>query len=77
MEKLLRVKGIVQGVGFRPFVYRLAKELNLQPIINAGMRLGEGTGAVALMPILDMANAVYNYAASFEDISVEAYQKQC
>lgn len=55
----------------------LAKELGVTPIINAGMRLGEGTGAVAVMPILDMANAVYNYAASFEDISVEAYQKQC
>ena len=55
----------------------LCKELGLQPIINAGMRLGEGTGAVALMPILDMASAVYRKAASFEDISVEAYQKLC
>lgn len=55
----------------------LCRELDVQPIINAGMRLGEGTGAVALMPLLDMANAVYRHAASFEDISVEAYQKQC
>ena len=25
----IRVRGIVQGVGFRPFIYRLAKEHNL------------------------------------------------
>ncbi len=29
IRKRIEVKGIVQGVGFRPFVYKLAKELNL------------------------------------------------
>ena len=28
-RKRILVKGIVQGVGFRPFVYRLAKDYNL------------------------------------------------
>lgn len=55
----------------------LCRELEIRPIINAGMRLGEGTGAVALMPLLDLASAVYYHAASFEEISVEAYQKLC
>ncbi|MDR1620583.1 MAG: nicotinate-nucleotide--dimethylbenzimidazole phosphoribosyltransferase [Clostridiales bacterium] len=48
--------------------------LGLMPILHAGMRLGEGTGAVALFPLLDMAAAVYNSAATFADIGVEAYR---
>ena len=52
----------------------LMNELKLDPVIDAGMRLGEGTGAVAAMPLLDMANAVYGEMATFEDISVEAYK---
>ncbi len=51
----------------------LLKTLNLTPVITAGMALGEGTGAVAAMPLLDMALAVY-YGATFDDISVQAYQ---
>ena len=53
----------------------LMKELGFEPIIHGDLRLGEGTGAVALMPLLDMAVSVYKYAASFDDIQVEAYEK--
>lgn len=49
--------------------------LGFSPVIHADMRLGEGTGAVALMPLLDMALSVYRNAASFDDIEVEPYEK--
>ena len=49
-------------------------ELGLRPFLYAGMRLGEGTGAVAVMPLLDMGLAVYREMATFEDTKIEAYQ---
>lgn len=49
--------------------------LGLRPIIQAGLHLGEGTGAVAVMPLLDMAMAVYN-GDTFDDINIEAYTPQ-
>ena len=49
-------------------------ELGFEPIIHGNMRLGEGTGAVALFPMLDLASAVYYDAATFTDIKVEAYK---
>jgi nicotinate-nucleotide--dimethylbenzimidazole phosphoribosyltransferase len=51
----------------------LLEALGLTPVITAGMALGEGTGAVAAMPLMDMALAVYR-GATFEDIAVEAYK---
>ena len=33
IRKKIKVKGIVQGVGFRPFVYRLANDLNLKGFV--------------------------------------------
>ena len=44
--------------------------LNAEPMISAGMRLGEGTGAVALLPLLDQALAVYNNLMTFADIGM-------
>lgn len=52
----------------------LMEELGFEPLIHGNMRLGEGTGAVALFPLLDLAAAVYHGAATFDDIALEAYQ---
>lgn len=53
----------------------LCRALELEPVLRAGMRLGEGTGAAALFPLLDLAAAVYTRAATFSDIAVEAYKR--
>ena len=49
--------------------------LGLRAIIDADMSLGEGSGAVLLMPMLDAALAVYRGMGNFEDIHVEAYHR--
>jgi nicotinate-nucleotide--dimethylbenzimidazole phosphoribosyltransferase len=57
-----------------PASQMLMAELELQPIIYGEMSLGEGTGAVALFPLLEMALAVYNQNNTFADSNIEAYQ---
>ena len=47
-----------------------------KPLITAEMRLGEGTGAVALIPMLDMALALYSEGTTFEGTGMEAYTPQ-
>ena len=47
----------------------------LRAIIDADMSLGEGSGAVLLLPLLDAALAVYRGMGSFDDIHVEAYHR--
>ena len=44
--------------------------LGLKPLITAGLRLGEGTGAVAAMPMLDMALMIYNNMMTFAEIGM-------
>ena len=53
----------------------LMDALSCSAILQAGMRLGEGTGAVALFPLLDMALAVYHDAAVFADIRIDQYKR--
>lgn len=50
--------------------------LGLHPLIHAGMRVGEGTGAVAVLPLLDMALAVYGEMPTFGQLQIESYQPQ-
>ena len=52
----------------------LLDALGLRPIICADMCLGEGTGAVALMPLLDMALTLYRDMSSFTEYNMEAYE---
>lgn len=48
--------------------------LHLTPLLKLGMALGEGTGAVSVMPLVDMALRVYFDMPSFDGIGIEAYQ---
>lgn len=61
--------------GKEPAVERLAEELELTPVIDAGLALGEGTGAVMLFPLLDMALSVYQDRTTFADIHIEQYER--
>ena len=67
---------ISSNVTAEPAGKLIMAELGLSPMLHGDLRLGEGTGAVALFPMLDMASAVYRNAASFAGIQVEAYTKQ-
>jgi nicotinate-nucleotide--dimethylbenzimidazole phosphoribosyltransferase len=42
----------------------------LTPIIDLGMRLGEGSGAAAALPLLTMAARILTDMATFDDAGV-------
>lgn len=42
----------------------------LRPVLDLGMRLGEGTGAVIAMQVLEDAVAIYNEMSTFEDMGI-------
>lgn len=53
--------------------YRLlAEALPSQPLLNLGLRLGEGSGAAVAVPLLRMACALHNGMATFEEAAVSA-----
>ena len=51
--------------------------LGKAPLITAGLHLGEGTGAVASIPLWDMALAVYGGCSSFAEGGIAPYTPQC
>lgn len=56
-----------------PAAKGLLNFIGVKAPINAGLRLGEGTGAALLLPLLDAALAVYNSSHSFESLDMERY----
>lgn len=64
---------LASHVSKEPAAKMLLKELGKHAVLHGEMCLGEGTGAVMLFPILDMALAVYHGMATFESTHIEAY----
>ena len=52
--------------------YLIPSHLGKEP---AGMALGEGTGAVMMFTLLDMAMSIYGQSATFSEIEVEQYRR--
>ena len=54
----------------------LLDALGLRPIVSADLKLGEGTGAVTIMPMLDMAMSIYRDMATFQGLGIPPYRRQ-
>lgn len=52
----------------------LLDKLSFLPLITCEMCLGEGTGAVAALSLIDMALAVYNDSYQFDEAAIEQYE---
>ena len=59
-----------------PVAKAILSELGIDAILFADMKLGEGTGAVCLLPLLDAALAVYCDSVSFAETGIAPYVPQ-
>ena len=66
---------IASHKGKEPAAEVLLDALGKKAVIDAGMALGEGSGAVMFLGLLDQALEVYRSAARFEDIEIEQYTR--
>lgn len=58
-----------------PAAKMILEELHLSAFLDCGMHLGEGSGAVAVLPLLEMGLEVYRKMSTFEEIRVEQYEE--
>ncbi len=57
-----------------PAVSALFGVIGMQPVISAGLRLGEGTGGALLLPLLDGTLALYRESHSFDEEHIARYK---
>lgn len=73
LNPLSREYMLASHISDEPAGKLLLEKIGLRPLITAGMRLGEGTGGVLLLPLLDGALALYKCSHRFDDIGIERY----
>ena len=66
---------ISSHVSKEPAAHLVLDELGKEAVLHADMCLGEGTGAIALCPFLDMGATLYNTLSTFDDIHVDQYEE--
>jgi nicotinate-nucleotide--dimethylbenzimidazole phosphoribosyltransferase len=84
MVAALVAEGIVAGTrayllpshkGKEPAIDNISRALGMEPVIDARLALGEGTGAVMMFALLDMAVSIYQDRTTFSDIEIEQYER--
>lgn len=65
---------IPSHVSKEPAGHMVLSELGLEAPLHCEMCLGEGTGAVAFLPLLDLADTIYNTMSTFHEIEMEEYK---
>lgn len=74
MNPIAKDTMICSHVSKEPASKIILDAIGMKPCLTCDMCLGEGTGAVTLYPILDMAVAVYQGMSTFTDNSIEEYK---
>ncbi len=54
---------------------RILEHFHLKAMIDAKLSLGEGSGCMAALPLLDMALTVYSQMGSFDDYAIASYHR--
>ncbi len=63
-----RDSAIAAHLGAEPGHARMLEALGLEPFLDWGLRLGEGTGAALLLPLLDAAAALLTEVATLDEV---------
>lgn len=64
---------IASHVSEEPGAGLLLQALHMDAMLTCGMHLGEGSGAVAILPLLDMTGQIYERMSTFQDMKIDAY----
>ncbi len=75
LQPLAKEYMIASHVSKEPGMQIVLEELGLSPSLTCDMCLGEGTGAVAYLPVLEMAVEVYQKMSTFSDNQIDAYEE--
>lgn len=65
---------IASHTSAEPAAKMVLQALGKWPMIHADMCLGEGTGAIAVVPLLRMASNVYEKMSTFQENEIEEYK---
>lgn len=66
---------IASHVSEEPAAAMALEALGLKALVHGNLCLGEGTGAMTVLPMLDMAAKVYNRMGSFADYDIKPYER--
>jgi nicotinate-nucleotide--dimethylbenzimidazole phosphoribosyltransferase len=64
---------IASHMSKEPGASKVYEMLLMKPLMSMGMALGEGTGAVTVIPLIKMAVSVYFGMPTFDKLDMEAY----
>ena len=67
---------IASHLSSEPAAKLLLEALRLSPVITAGLHLGEGSGALLALSLLDQTLAVYHSGHTFSHLGIDAYTPQ-
>lgn len=67
---------LASHLGREPGMSHAMRALKLNPIIHADLALGEGTGALLALQLLQAAASVYTSTKTFEKLGMDAYQRK-